>query len=99
MSQANISFNYNPVLLASVADTVIVLAGIRALRQAIKLKQEGKIKRLYVGPNVVVFSSDYDSILAQPEVDAAITPSDWVNDLYLENILLASWGRYLILDS
>lgn len=85
MSQVNISFNYNPILLASVADTVIVLAGVRTLRQAIKLKQKGKIKRLYVGPNVVVFSSDYDSILAHPEVDAAITPSDWVNDLYLED--------------
>jgi hypothetical protein len=85
MKQANVIVNYNPLTLGSLADTVIVLAGVRTLRQAIKLKEKGRIKRLYVGPNVVVFSSDSDSILAHPEVDAAITPSDWVVDLYLED--------------
>ena len=85
MKQSNISVNYNPLTLGSLADTVIVLAGVRTLHQAIKLKQKGRIKRLYVGPNVVIFSSDCGSILAHPEVDAAITPSDWVIDLYLED--------------
>jgi hypothetical protein len=79
------SFNYNPRYPWQIADTVVVLAGIRTLRQAIRLKKQGKIKKLFAGPNIVVFSSDYDSLLAAPEVDAAITPSDLVVDLYLED--------------
>ena len=79
------SFNYNPSRLNHLADTVAVLAGVRTLRQAIRLKQQGRIQRLFAGPNIVVFSSDYDSILAAPQVDAAITPCDWVIDVYLED--------------
>ena len=79
------SFNYNPRYPWQLADTVIVLAGVSTLRQAIRLKKQGKIKKLFAGPNIVVFSSDNDSILAAPEVDAAITPSDFVIDLYLED--------------
>jgi len=78
-------FNYNPQRLSQLADTVMVLAGMRTLRQTIRLKQQGYIRRLFAGPNIVVFSSDYNSILASPEVDAAITPCDWVIDLYLED--------------
>jgi hypothetical protein len=79
------SFNYNPLYPWQLSDTVVVLAGVRTLRQAIRLKKRGKIKKLFAGPNIVVFSSDYDSLLAAPEVDAAITPCDFVVDLYLED--------------
>ena len=79
------SFNYNPRNPGELAETVIVLAGVRTLRQAIKFRREGKIKRLFAGPNIVVFSSDYGSILASPEIDAVITPSDFVSSLYLED--------------
>lgn len=79
------NFNYNPTCLAQLSDTVVVLAGVRTLRQAIRLKQQGYIRRLFAGPNIVVFSSDYNSILASPRVDAAITPCDWVADVYLED--------------
>ena len=78
-------FIYNPRYRWHITDTVIVLAGVRTLRQAIKLKQNGVIRKLFAGPNVVVFSSDHDSILASDEIDAVITPSDWVIDLYLED--------------
>jgi hypothetical protein len=76
-------FNYNPTTLSQCADTVIVLAGVRTLRQAIRLKQEGKLRKLFAGPNVVHFSSDFGSILASPDVDAAITPCDWVIENYV----------------
>jgi hypothetical protein len=65
-------FNYNPQRPSQLADTVVVLAGMH-------------IRRLFAGPNIVVFSSDYNSILASPEVDAAITPCDWVINQYLED--------------
>lgn len=75
--------NYNPKCRHNLAETVVVLAGVRTLQQAIELKRLGYIKRLFAGPNIVVFSSDYNSILAAPEVDAAITPCEWVVDLYV----------------
>ena len=87
LHKINASFNYNPRYPWQLADTVIVLAGARTLRQAIRMKQQGRIKKLFAGPNIVTFSSDYDSLLAVTEVDAAITPCDWVADVYLEDNL------------
>jgi hypothetical protein len=85
LQKINASFNYNPRYPWQLADTVIVLAGARTLRQAIRLKQQGRIKKLFAGPNIVVYSSDYDAILAEAEVDVAITPCEWVIDVYLED--------------
>lgn len=79
------SFNYNPKQPRAFAETVIVLSGVRTLRQAIGFKREGRIRTLYAGPNIVVFASDSDSILASPEVDCVVTPSEWVIDLYRED--------------
>lgn len=85
LRKIGVDFNYNPRSLSALADTVIVLAGVRTLRQAIQLKQLGQIKKIYAGPNIVVFSSDEDSLIASPEIDAVITPSDIIADLYLED--------------
>ena len=86
LQQINASFNYNPYSPWSLADTVIVLAGVRTLRQAIRLKQQGRIKKLFAGPNIMINSSDYNSLLASPEVDAAITPCQGVIDNYLQDV-------------
>jgi hypothetical protein len=85
LKRAGLPHNYNPWRLEQLADTVVVLAGERTMRQAIELKRKGYIKKLFVGPNVVTFSSDCDNLLASPHVDASITPCDWVTDLYLED--------------
>lgn len=83
LNKLNVDFNYNPKLLGCVAETVVVLSGIRTLRQAIRLKRLGYIKRLLVGPNVVTFVKDDNFILEAAEIDLIITPSVWVKDLYL----------------
>ncbi len=85
LKKAGLPHNYNPWRVSQLADTVVVLAGIRSLRQAIELKRKGRIKRLFAGPNIVIYSTDYDSLLAASEVDTAITPCDWVVDLYVED--------------
>lgn len=85
LRKINASFNYNPLHPSLVAETVIVLSGIGALRQAIKFKRRGLIKKLFAGPNIVVFSSDEDSVLASPAIDCVITPCDWVIDIYVED--------------
>lgn len=77
------SFNYNPLYPWQLADTVIVLAGVRTLRQAIRLKNQGRIMKLLAGPNIVIFSSDYDSIAGSPEIDNYIVNSDWTLSLYV----------------
>lgn len=79
------SFNYNPRRLDHLAETVVVLAGVRTLRQAIRLKQAGCIKRLFAGPNIVAFASDHECLLGAPEVDSVIVPSDLVIGHYVED--------------
>jgi len=85
LKKSGLLHNYNPLHLSQLSDTVVVLAGVRTLRQAIELKRRGYIKKFFAGPNIVIFSSDHDSILASPEIDAVITPSSYVDDLYIED--------------
>jgi len=82
LKKINASFNYNPAF-PNMSETVVVLSGIRTLKQAIRLKRDGFIKKLIVGPNVVNFASDYNSVLSSTEIDIVLTPSDWVSSLYL----------------
>jgi hypothetical protein len=92
LERIGVDFNYNPNRISQLAESVVVLAGVRTLRQAIRLKRQGIIRKLVAGPNIVHFSSDFQSILAEPEVDAIITPSDWVAAHYIaDNPSL--WGR------
>ncbi len=79
------SFNYNPIDPREIAENVIVLSNPRTLRQAIRFKQLGRIKKLFAGPNIMVFSSDYDSLLAATEIDCVITPCEWVVNLYVKD--------------
>ena len=85
LQQINASFNYNPRYPWYVADTVIVLAGVRTLRQAIRLKQQGRIINLFAGPNIMINSSDHNSLLASVEVDGVIVTCEGVVDNYLED--------------
>ena len=45
LERLNVQFTYNPWFTSQLAKTVIVLAGVKTLRQAIKLKQLGIISR------------------------------------------------------
>jgi hypothetical protein len=83
LKTCGLSHNYNPSAPKDLFDTVVVLSGVRTLRQAIELKRRGYFKKLFAGPNIVVFASDHNSLIASPEVDVVITPSQWVVDLYL----------------
>lgn len=90
LQKINVEHALNPFFVKP-DDVVVVLAGIKTLKQAVKLKKTGKIKKLLAGPNVVVFSSDDNNLIASPEVDLCIVPSDWTKDLYLtENSSLAN---------
>jgi hypothetical protein len=75
LQKSGLPFIYNPPSIRNLSDTVVVLAGVRTLRQAIELKKKGQTKKLYAGPNIVVFSSDANSFFDSPEVDVVITTS------------------------
>jgi hypothetical protein len=75
-------FNYNPSRLSDLADIVHIPGGLRPLRQMIQFKQEGRIKRLTCGPNIVVMSTEHDSIIASPEIDSVINHVDWACEFW-----------------
>ena len=78
-------FNYNPKKIKEVGETVVVLSGVAVLRQAIKLKRCGKIKKLLAGPNLMVVSTEFNNILLVKEIDICLVPSDWVRIAYEED--------------
>ena len=71
--------------MADVAEVVVVLSGLRALEQAIHWKRTGRIRLLLAGPNLLVFPSEAKSLIAAPEVDICVTPSQWVSEMYIED--------------
>lgn len=84
LKKVGASFTYNPRSLRDIAETVVVLSGIRTLRQAILLKRRGVFKRLIAGTNVMILPSDYPDI-CKTEVDLYITPSEWVCTSYVDD--------------
>lgn len=85
LRKINANANYNPNKLAEIGDTVIVLSGLPALRQAIQLKRRGRIKKLLAGPNILVFPSSHQGIISAPEVDLCITPCEYTNRMYTKD--------------
>ena len=73
LKKSGFNANYNPKNLETLSQTVVVVSGIPALKQMIKLKQQGYIKCLIVGPNMLNDPSDEKGILAAPEIDRYIT--------------------------
>lgn len=79
----NENVNYNPSRKKDIGDVVIVIGDINALRQAIELKQQKKIKKLIAGPNLCVFPTDFREIAAK-EIDVYITHATWCVDYFIE---------------
>ncbi len=65
------------------SDTVYVNESLSALRWAVKLKKQGKINKLIAGPNLVVTPDEYSSLIASPEIDLYLTPSNWNRNWWL----------------
>jgi hypothetical protein len=81
LRRTTVDFNYNPQQKNQIAENVIVLAGVDRLKQMITLKNQGHIKKLIAGPNVVEDVRSEDAIVANPAVDHYLVPSDWVRAL------------------
>ena len=75
-------FNYNPSSAEDLFEIVHVVGGVRALQQMIQFKKIGRIKKLFAGPNITVFSTDAESILAAPEIDGVVNHCDFACELW-----------------
>lgn len=64
------------------SDTVLVLSGVEALKEAIKAKKSGQVKRLIAGPNITVHPHDHDRLMCDVNIDVVLTPSDWTKDYW-----------------
>jgi hypothetical protein len=80
LTELNIPFQINPYIRKY--DTVHVLAGISILENMISKKEQGKIKTLIAGPNLVVMPSDKNNIICSPYIDAILLPSEWTKEFY-----------------
>lgn len=77
--------NYNPRSYKQIGETVLVLSGIPALKQAIQLKRKGYIKKLLAGPNMMELPSDFNGLAASPEIDRYVINSEWTKKMYEED--------------
>lgn len=77
------NFNYNPSSITEVGDVVLVIADIYALKQAIKWKKQGRIKKLIAGPNLCILPTEYPEISSE-WIDRYITHSQWCVDYFVD---------------
>ena len=75
-------YRFNPPYNLS-TPYVGVLSNVEALRWAIRAKQDGIIKRLIAGPNLLITPLLADGILCAPEIDIVVTPCKWVHEWYV----------------
>ena len=94
LTKIDADFNYNPKKLRDVSGTVVVLGYIPALKQAISLKRQGRIKKLIAGPSLLIMPDQYKGIIASPEVDICLVPSNFVIDIF-ERVSPTLKGRTL----
>lgn len=86
LNELGIKYNYNPRYKSDVYKTVVVLGYVDTLKLAIKMKVDGDITRLLAGPNLVVYSTDYESIIGNEYIDTVIVPSSEVKKRYINDL-------------
>ncbi len=86
LKKNNVLFNFNPLIVEDINKTVIVVASVEALREAIELKKKGQITYLVAGPNVLSSAHDGNDIIMNSCLDYYLNPSKWVNDYFEDRI-------------
>lgn len=83
LQKTGTQYVYNPKQVSKLTDHVHVLGGVNTLKYAIRLKKQGKIRRLTAGPNIVVLSSDFKGLVGAKEIDLYLVNSEWTKNAYL----------------
>jgi hypothetical protein len=61
----------------------VISGGVKILQWAIREKQKGKFKKIIAGPIIVVTPDECNWLVASPEVDAFVVPSQWVKNWWV----------------
>ena len=56
--------------------------GVKRRAGGYRWRRGGTVPRLVAGPNVAVLPNDGGGVVAAPEVDLCLLPSDWVRQLF-----------------
>jgi hypothetical protein len=64
-------------------DIAWVISSRFDLKMAIRLKEEGFVRTLWAGPNIITVPLERKGIIAAPAIDRCIVPCEWVQDLYI----------------
>ncbi|MBF05405.1 hypothetical protein CL644_01725 [bacterium] len=80
LKENQIEYELNPT--KSNDDTVLVLSGIEALKNAIRAKKRGEIKKLIAGPNITITPNDSNNVMYEDAIDTILVPSQWVADFW-----------------
>ncbi len=83
LTQLDVEFEVNP---KKPTRTVVVISGVAALQDMIRAKQSGTIGSLIAGPCIVTSPLEHNKILASPEIDRIVVPSEWVRNFYAHQI-------------
>ena len=84
--KCKIKYNYNPKKIEDLYENVIVLSGVKTLKQTLFFKKKGYIKKIFAGPNIVTFAKNENNLLGSPGIDLIIVPSAWVSSVYQKDI-------------
>ncbi|MBI5530067.1 MAG: glycosyltransferase [Candidatus Doudnabacteria bacterium] len=82
LKELDVKFSLNKRIV-NTGETVCILNGAKTLKWAISQKQQGKIKKIIAGPNIVISPYDKEGLIKSKEIDIIIVPSQWVKDYYL----------------
>lgn len=84
-NRLNVKYNFNPKKIKEIGKTLIVLSNIEALKQAIELKKNKKIKKLLAGPNLVVLPSENKDLICSKYIDTYLVNSEWTKKMYVKD--------------
>lgn len=79
LKELGVEFALNP---KQPQEVTVVLSGTEALRQALAAKFSGQIKKLIVGPNIVIHPYHAERIICDEAIDIVLVPSKWVADFW-----------------
>lgn len=84
LKELNFEFKYNVKAKEITSEEIVYINGsVEALKWAISEKKKGNIKKLIVGPVMVILPDDENEIICDKNIDRIVVPSQWVKNLWL----------------
>ncbi len=83
LSQMHPNFSINPDLLSQVKENIFILCDYEAGINAYRWKEQHKIKKLLIGPNMVGTPSEHNGFVCLPLIDIYLHPSEWTREGFI----------------